>query len=79
MSSGSDSSSANVALLDPAGESVHPEHAEPTGQLRGAQPSWQLEQSQWVAPHLSDYPIADSLIEHDPHRGVQQRSCVAFA
>ena len=58
---------------------MHPEHPEPTCQLRRAQPARQLEQRQRVAPGLRDYPVADPLVQHEPHRGVQQRPCVAVA
>ena len=55
------------------------EHPEPAGQLRRGQPSRQLEQRQRVAPRLGDDPVADPLVQHEPHRRAQQRAGVAVA
>ena len=58
---------------------MRPEHPEATRELGCAQLAWQLEQRERVAAGLRDYPVADALIQHEPHRGVEQRAGVGVA
>ena len=55
------------------------DQAEAARQLRRRQPPRQLEQRQRVAACLGDDPVADPLIQLEPHRRAQQRAGIAIA
>ena len=69
----------NEALLDPSWEALRLEQAEAARQLRRRQAARQLEQRQRIPARLGDDPVADSLIQLEPHRRAQQRAGVAVA
>ena len=51
--------------------------AEAARQLRRGQPAWQLEQRQRISAHLLDDPVADALVQLEPHGRAQQRAGVS--
>ena len=69
--------SSEVALLDPFREIEGPRHAEPTGQLRRCQPTWQLEQRERVASCLREDPVAYAHVQREPQCRAQQRAGIA--
>ena len=67
------------ALLDPPGQGLRAEQAEPAGQLRCGKASRQLQQRQRIAAGLRNDAIADPLIEHEPDHRSEERLRVPFA